>query len=360
MKRFVVVVVLLFALAFVILQAAKEKVGRDLRQPIAETQLSPTPTIAINPNQKVVTSVYVPYWALEDEENPTEYDQYIYFGITPNRQGIAMDDGYQRVDQFNQLVPSGKSTYLALRMMDSETNAAILKSKSVQQRIITQTIAYTQRNGFDGVVLDLEMSAIPFESLVDQISVFTADLSKATKAKNLSFSMTLYGDTFYRLRPFDVKELAKSTDSFMVMAYDFHKSRSNPGPNFPLRGNETYGYDMTELANDISGYTLPENVSVIFGMFGYDWKVDNKGDAIAQGEPLTYEEIQATFLTDCEYEQCEIKRDPQSSETTIKYTDESGQKHIVWFEDPKSVHEKQKYLQSRGITNFSFWAYSYF
>lgn len=360
MKRFIVVVALLFALGFIILQAAKEKVGRDLRQPIAETELSPTPTIVINPHQKVVTSVYVPYWALEDHENQTVYDQYIYFGITPNRQGIAMDDGYQRVDQFNQLVPSGKKRYLALRMVDSETNAAILKSTAIQQRIISQTITYAQINDFDGIVLDLEMSAIPFESLVDQISLFTKDLSKATKAKKLHFSMTLYGDTFYRLRPFDVKELAKNTDTFMLMAYDFHKSRSNPGPNFPLQGKETYGYDMTELANDIANYTQPENVSVIFGMFGYDWKVDSSGNAVAQGEPLTYEEIQANFLTSCKYEPCEIKRDKKSSETTVDYIDNTGQRHIVWFEDPISVQEKQTYLQSRGITNFSFWAYSYF
>jgi spore germination protein len=360
MKRFIVVVILLFLLGFIILQAAKDKVVRDLRQPIAESELSPTPTVIIDPNQKILTSVYVPYWALEDQENTTVYDQYIYFGIAPNRQGIATDDGYERVDNFNNLVPEGKETYLALRMVDSEINADILKDKVAQQRIISQTVAYANRHNFDGIVLDLEMSAIPFDSLIDQINTFSNDLSKAAKARNLQFTMTLYGDTFYRLRPFDVKALSQSTENFMLMAYDFHKSRSNPGPNFPLRGSEKYGYDMTKLADDITGYTAPQNVSVIFGMFGYDWEVDSSGKATGHGVPLTYEQIQAKFLNGCSYEPCEIQRDPLSAETTIIYTDEENQRHIVWFEDMQSVQEKQKYLRSRGITNFSFWAYSYF
>lgn len=360
MKRFIFVVLLLFLLGYVILQAAKDKVGRDLRQPIAETKLSPTPTIVINPNQQITTSVYVPYWSLTEDNDAVMYDSYIYFGITPNRRGIAQEEGYTRVQAFNNLVPAGKETHLALRMVDSEVNADILKDQAVQNRIISQTIAYAKANNFDGVVLDLEMSAIPFDSLVDQITAFTAALSKEAKANNLSFSMTLYGDTFYRVRPFDVKELAKSTDSFMLMAYDFHKSRSNPGPNFPLNGNESFGYDMTKLADDIVGYTNPENVHVIFGMFGYDWEVGDDGKATAQGKPLTYEQIEAKFLNGCDFSPCTIQRDALSSETKISYTDEDGQKHIVWFEDRKSVEAKQKFLRSRGITQYSFWAYSYF
>jgi spore germination protein YaaH len=360
MKRFILVVLLLFLLAIVIVQAAKEKIGRDLRQPIAETKLSPTPTIAIDPNQNIVTSVYVPYWALDDAENTTLYDQYIYFGITPNRQGIAQEEGFSRVNKFNELVPGGKATYLALRMVDSEVNADILKDTKVQERIIAQTIAYAKKNNFDGIVLDLEMSAIPFDSLITQINEFTKEIATATKSQNLKFTMTLYGDTFYRVRPFDVNSLSQSTDSFMLMAYDFHKSRSNPGPNFPLKGNEKYGYDMTMLAQDISIYTAPENVTVIFGMFGYDWEVDDKGKATASGVPLTYEQIQAKFLNGCDFTDCQIERDTLSSETSISYIDENNQRHIVWFEDMESVNQKQEYLRTRGISNFSFWAYSYF
>ncbi len=359
MKRFILVVVLLFALVFVIIQAAKAKIGKDLSQPILETVLSPTPSIAIDPNQKTVNSVFVPYWAIGDETF-NGYDQYLYFGITPNAKGISEEEGYARIDAFRENVPQGKKTLLVLRMVDSEVNANILKDKNAQARIIDQSVSYAKQNGFSGIVLDLEMSAIPFDSLVDQISTFSNNFATKTKEAKLEFTMALYGDTFYRLRPFDVKSLSEANNTFMLMAYDFHKSRSNPGPNFPMQGKETYGYDMTELADDILQYTSPKNVTIIFGMFGYDWEVDNNGKAISQGSPLTYKEIEQKFLDDCDYTSCAIKRDALSAETRVTYTDSEGQKHVVWFEDMTSVRQKQQYLRTRGITSFSFWAYSYF
>ncbi len=360
MKRFILVVLLLFLLVFVILQAAKAKVGRDLAQPVQERILTPTPFVPIDKNQQVTNSVFVPYWAVTEQESGMEYDQYIYFGITPTTKGIQNEAGLQRVESFKELVPSGKKSLLALRMVDSEMNADILSDKAAQKKIIAETMTFAKKHNFSGVVLDLEMSAIPFDSLVTQISEFSRDIALQAGKQELTFEMTLYGDTFYRVRPFDVKTLSQTNENFMLMAYDFHKSRSNPGPNFPLKGSKTYGYDMEKLADDILRYSSPAKVSIIFGMFGYDWPVDDKGKAIDQGKPLTYEQIQATFLNDCKYKNCTIKRDALSAETSIAYIDANDQKHIVWFEDMQSVKEKQEYLRTRGITNFSFWAYSYF
>jgi spore germination protein len=157
-----------------------------------------------------------------------------------------------------------------------------------------------------------------------------------------------------------VKELSHNADDFLVMAYDFSKSRSNPGPNFPLNGKEVYGYDMSRMVDDFLKFLPPDKTTVVFGLFGYDWTVDDKGNALSQGESKTYSQIQKEFLSDCLHKDCDIKRKNDSVETEITYTDDDSKKHIVWFEDMDSVKKKQKYLQQRGINNFSFWAYSYF
>jgi spore germination protein len=99
---------------------------------------------------------------------------------------------------------------------------------------------------------------------------------------------------------------------------------------------------------------------VIFGLFGYDWTVDSQGNAIGQAQALTDLQIQHKFLDNCSFKDCQITRDPTSSETVIHYTDESGQKHVVWFDDSQSVATKEQYLKKRGIGNFAFWANSYF
>lgn len=246
-------------------------------------------------------------------------------------------------------------------MTDSNTNASILQSKTLQQKIISQTISIAKANGFSGIVMDLEMSGIPLGPTLDEINDFTKTLDEKAKAQNLEFDTTLYGDTFYRLRPFDVKTIAQNSDMILIMAYDFHKSQSGtPGPNFPLSGQNIYGYDMEKMSDDFLQAVPNKKIGVIFGLFGYDWPVDNQGNAIGQAEPLSDIQIHNKFLNGCQFKDCLIKNDPISAETEIQYTDTNNQKHVVWFEDMKSVDIKEQYLRKRGIGNFSFWANSYF
>jgi len=359
MKRFVAILLIILVTAFILLRVIRAKVGHDLSQPIAQPPLSPSPTLVIGPLTQTQTSLFVPSWALDSVSG--NYDQYIYFGVSPTQDGINEDDSTVKdIPTFLSAVPQGKQTLLALEMVDSDTNGAILQNKSVQQKIISQTVSLAKTNGFSGIVLDLEMSGLPFDSLVNEINGFTKSLDTQSKAQHLSFDVTLYGDTFYRVRPFDVKTMAANADKVMIMAYDFSKTRSGPGPNFPLSGQNVYGYDLSKMADDFLQVVPNQKIEVIFGLFGYDWPVDNGGNAIGEGQPLTDLQIQNKFLSQCSFKDCQIIHDPLSAETEVKYTDTNNQKHIVWFEDMQSVNMKEQYLRKRGIGSFSFWANSYF
>lgn len=361
MKRFLLVLLLLIILVFGFLQVVKKKVGSDLRQPVGESVVSPSPTLIIEKNDAKEKLLFVPYWTIKGEESITEgYDTYLYFGITPDKNGIVSEEGMQAMAQFRTAVPEGKRTLLVLRMVDSDINAQVLGNTALQKKIIAQTIDETKKNNFQGVVLDLEMSAIPFTSLIEQINSFNKAFSAEVKKADLEYSITMYGDVFYRVRPFDMKNLSKYTDNVLIMAYDFHKSRGNPGPNFPLEGKATYGYSIKDLMNDLLRVVPSNKVIVIFGMFGYDWEVDNAGKAGSTGTPLTLDQINKKFLQGCTFRNCKITRDSQSAETNILYTDESGQKHSVWFEDTVSASQKQSYLRTMGIGKYAYWAYTYF
>jgi spore germination protein len=334
-------------------------VRHDLLQPVIQPALTPSPTVVIDRLHSTNTSVFVPSWTVDSIAN-TSFDQYIYFGITPTKDGIDEEVAGKNIDAFEKSLPEGKQTLLTLSMQNTDTNAAILQNKTLQQKVISQTISLAKQNGFSGVVLDLEMGGIPFDALIDEINSFTKAFNSAAKAQHLEFAMTLYGDTFYRLRPFDVKTIAGNADTVMIMAYDFHKSRSNPGPNFPLGGQSMYGYDMSKMADDFLQAVPNKKVTVIFGLFGYDWPVDDKGNATGAGAPLTDLQINDKFLHACAFKECHWNRDTLSGETVIHYTTDSGQKHIIWFEDMQSATAKEQYLKKRGIGNFSFWANSYF
>ncbi len=364
MKKFLFLLLILGAVSLLSFRAIRQNVKNDLAVPVSLPSTTPTPELSkeIASTAAVASrSIVVPYWGMNGEDIEGKYDEFLYFGISPANTGInKAEDGYRNIDKFLSAVPKNSEKKLVLRMLDSNITFPILKDQAKQKVLIRDAISIAKSNGFTATVLDLEVSAVPFDSLIKQINEFTKLFYQEAQDKDMDFAIMFYGDTFYRLRPFDVKALSQNADEFFIMSYDFSKSRGNPGPNFPLRGREVYGYDMTRATEDFLRYLPAGKTTIVFGLFGYDWIVDENGKAISQGEAKTYQEIKKEFLGKCEYKECDVKRKNDSVETEIRYKDDDGKKHIVWFEDMESVKAKEKYLRERGIGNFSFWAYSYF
>lgn len=307
-------------------------------------------------------SIFIPYWTFGSQPLETsEYDALIYFGIGVDKNGIdTKDPGYDKVQDFIALSDSSKKRLLTVRMVDQEVNSEIIKNDRVKQRIITDSIKLAQQHGFDGIVLDFETSALSFDTVTFRISDFHKNFYQSVKKENMLFYATLYGDTYYRVRPYDVKVISENADRIFIMAYDFHKSRGNPGPNFPLKGREKYGYDFETMISDFVKDANPRKLSVVFGMFGYDWAVTSDNMAKQNGVPESYNLIRNTYITECQEESCSYKRDSVSGETMVEYQDAEGEKHIIWFEDPQSAAAKKKFLEKQGIRSYSYWAYSFF
>lgn len=325
------------------------------------TSISPTKVQEIKPAKKESSVIFVPYWTVGNFSNLNEYDSLIYFGIAADTDGIIRNEaGYENIDQFMALGSSDQKKFLAVRMIDAALNSKILNNKEIGEKIIDDSIEIAKEKYFDGIVLDFEMNALGFDSVIQGISRFYEQFSKKTKDAKLDFWITLYGDTFYRGRPYDVKRIALVSDEILIMAYDFHKSRGNPGPNFPMEGKNRYGYDFETMITDFLSVVKKDKLTVVFGMYGYNWTIDAKNQSIESAKALSLNEIQQKFLTDCEYKECKTRRDDNSKELYVTYQDEQSQNHIVWFEDEKSIEEKKKYLKTIGIERVGYWAYSYF
>jgi len=328
------------------------------------------------------TSIFIPYWSLDEQiRELNEYDNLIYFGISTSKLGInKQESGYNGIEKFISLVPSGKKKLLTLRMIDDDVNMFVLENEDIQEKIIKESLEIIEENKFDGIVLDLEISDVLNKDTPIQIDNFVHKFYTATNENYRAFFLTIYGDSFFRGRPFDVPFLAKNSDGILIMAYDFHKSRGEPGPNFPFEsgpssakataGKLKYQYNFKKMISDFSKSVAKEKLTVVFGMFGYDWLVDEKKRPIRQAEALSLSEINNKFIAKCEFKNCVIKRDTVSKETEINYITSSPTPdeeniyridyHIVWFEDEESVEIKTEYLKERGIGNISFWAFGYF
>ena len=287
-------------------------------------------------------SIFVPDWSLNGETIiDNGYDRWIYFGSV------------NKEKQFVEVL-KGKELWYTEKV----TSINELESLKINE---------FEASNFKGAVLDLEISELPTEQLKLQINDGVYKFFKAAKQKNLKVALALYGDLFYRRRPFDLKILNDYCDEIMIMAYDFHKSYGEPGPNFPYEGREIYGYDFKMMTDDYLQFVPSEKITVIFGMFGYDWLVDENKKPIKAAKAVTLNEVNNNFIKKCVWSNCVVKRDSISTENEINYIysvirDSFGymDMHIVWSEDEQSVEMKSEYLKKIGVGSIGYWAYGYF
>jgi len=313
----------------------------------------------VTPSEKK-TYLFVPYWTFGSSVDDEGYDSLLYFGVGVDENGIDKeDDGYKRIGAFMAATNPEKERILTIRMTDASVNSLIIADPAVQEEIINESIMLAKEYGYDGILLDFETSAFGFENTVKNISNFYTRYSTSVKGSNLLFYVSLFGDTYYRARAYDVERIGALSDKVLVMTYDFHKSRGNPGPNFPLRGRGEYGYDLDKMVEEYQRDVDNEKLVIVLGFFGYDWEVNSRGEALSNGEPLSTNKIQQDFVTSCVYQNCSESRN-SNREPFIEYADEDGVSHVVWFEDEVSVREKLSELSKMGVNQTGVWAYSYY
>lgn len=331
----------------------------SVAKPTEKKQENTTNTVE---KPQLSASIFVPYWNIAtDSQELDQYDRIIYFGVTPNFSGInTEDEGYKNMSTFLKNVPKNKERFLGIRMLNNDMNLSILGNENYARDVIQDAITIAQENGFDGIVLDLEVFSLFNPNVPGQINSFVQYFYTQAKQHNISLFMTMYGDVYYRPRPYNVKTLAENVDGILIMAYDFHKKNGEPGPNFPLKGKEKYGYDMETMIGDFLKDAPSEKLHVLFGMYGYDWLVDEQRRPIRSGKALSLNDMKKEFLDHCAWSNCTALRDETSGETEVSYIDSSEGYHKVWFEDEESVNEKKKFLEEQGIGNTGYWVYGYF
>ena len=293
----------------------------------------------------ISSSIFIPYWNIpSSSENLSKYDTLIYFGVAPDSSGTMIADaGLKNIESFIANTSSRQQRLLTIRMLDDDVSLALLEDVSRQTSVIRQTVDIANEYGFDGIVLDLELGVIPFEDSKDKITSFVKIFSEAVQDEDLTFSMTIYGDVFYRARPYNMAALAKHLDHLYIMAYDFHKRRGEPGPNFPFD-------QFKEMVTDFTTIMSPQDITVVFGMYGYDWTLGKQGLPLKAAVAVPLDGIDGI----------DAIVDPNSLEKHILYIDDEGFNHELWYEDEESADVKIEYLKEQGVGSVGYWVWGYF
>lgn len=222
----------------------------------------------------------------------------------------------------------------------------ILQSSAVRNLLINNIIAEAARVGtFTDIHFDFEFMP------ADQRAAYTSFISEATaRLHNEGYlvSVALAPKTsddqpgqWYAAH--DYGALGAIVDFVVIMTYEWGYSGGPPMPVSPIGPvEEVLRYAISEMP--ASKILMGQN------LYGYDWTLP-----YVAGGPFARAISPQFALSIARRYGVEIMYDQTAQAPFFNYTDTSGRRHIVWFEDARSVQAKFDLLKRLGLRGISYW-----
>lgn len=212
-----------------------------------------------------------------------------------------------------------------------------ITNDAATKNFISELSVLTSKYEFDGINLDFENISkddeASFIKVLEQIKstlpeiILSIDVAPAVNIGGTAWDYT-----------FNYAEISQYVDHMIVMAYDFHWSKSCPGPITPLNWLES-------VVKYTKKYVLREKIVIGLPLYGYDWPKTSYGRGIST--------IEAERIAKAR--NIEPSWDQESLEKQFKYYDESGKEHTIFFQTKEANELRLKLLQKMGITGVAYW-----
>jgi spore germination protein YaaH len=211
-----------------------------------------------------------------------------------------------------------------------------------QQRTahVAAIVDEVRSRGWRGVDLDYE--SLPAASR-DAYSAFVAELADALHQVPARLSVTVHAKTrepgeWSGAQAQDWRAIGAAADEVRVMAYDHSFASSPPGPIAPL--------PWVDQVLTLAAASVPlERIALGVATYGYDWS----GPAPAAA--MQWAEVDALAADRQESAQW----DDRSASPWLRYADDGGAEHTVWYEDARSLQAKLDLAQRHGVSRVVIW-----
>jgi spore germination protein len=221
--------------------------------------------------------------------------------------------------------------------------AVMLHNPTLRAQHVAAIVALVQQQHYAGIDIDYEDL---HASDRNAFTAFVTQLAAALHAKGKVLSVDVFAKTTdrgydQRNAAQDYAAIGQAADQVRLMGYDYHWASSSPGPVAPIGWiRDVLRYAKTQI---------PAN-KIILGipLYGYDW-------AGGHGTPVSW--LQA-FRLAIKYH-VPVQFDATSQEPWFGYTDQSGNSHVVWFENAPSSKAKLDAALGAGIGGVYLWMYGY-
>ncbi|MEN3005489.1 stalk domain-containing protein [Dehalobacterium formicoaceticum] len=285
----------------------------------------------------VVIGYYYDYRSLTDLENyGDKITDTIHFSYELNSENrvqekVFFEQGLRHARQ------NGMGAEMLVAAFDKPLLKNLMEDESSQKLVIEDINGILESRGFDGVNMDLEgIDPSQRDNYVNFISMLKEGLgSRYTLSLSLPARTS---DREWWYDGYDYQSLAKIADRIMIMAYDQHHNGGEPGP---VAGN-----DWVER---VINYLLPqipkEKFQLGLGIYGRDWPETGVGKAIFIQDARNLAAAKGVA----------IQKDQASGVSWFSYTDDSGIKHQVWFEDRESAQSKLELAKKYQLSGVALW-----
>lgn len=227
---------------------------------------------------------------------------------------------------------------------DSELASSVLNSSAVQDLLLDNVISVMQNKGYIGLDIDFEYvypsDRIQYnnfvEKTVNRLRTMGYIITTALAPKVSENQVGLLYEAH------DYEAHGRLVDHVILMTYEWGYTFGPPMAVAPI--------DQVERVLRYAVSVIPSQ-KILMGMpnYGYDWTLPYQ-----QGSRATVvSNLQAVNLAINNGAQ--IRFDAKSQAPYFYYYDSSGRRHVVWFDDARSVEARLKLIEKYNLGGASFW-----
>lgn len=230
------------------------------------------------------------------------------------------------------------------RGFSSDVASAILNSTQVQETLLTNVLQILRSKNYYSLNIDFEY-------------VYPSD--KQNYNNFLSKTVNVMGSAGYKVSTALAPKLSASQTGLLYAAHDYptHGALSDRVVIMTYEWGFTFGppmavapLNMVERVLDYAVTVIPSH-KILMGIpnYGYDWTLPYVQGTAASTISNTAA-VQLAFDTGAD-----IKFNSVSQAPYFNYYDASGKKHVVWFEDARSIYMKLQLPTRYRLAGVSYW-----
>ncbi|ASB89454.1 glycosyl hydrolase family 18 protein [Bacillus sonorensis] len=218
----------------------------------------------------------------------------------------------------------------------------VLNRPAARSNLIANIAATISRKGYAGVNIDFEnISAEDRDLFTGFLRELKGRLQPSGYVVTIAVPPKTSEDIAW-LRGYDYGGIGSVVDLMFIMAYDWHHGASEPGPVAPI--NEVRQTIQFALSR------VPKHKIILgFPLYGYNWTLPYQPGATYPGIS-NHDAIQLAMR-----HQTRIQYAKEYESPFFEYTDEQGKRHVVWFEDSRSIGKKMLLMREYDLDGGGVW-----